>query len=320
MCVMCVWWDEGAVPQTRRCGQLGVPLPSSGTAPRSASSPGGESLDRAPNAGAVAARASSPGPNARIFVARPPRSIAPSPSPAAGKGHPRTDGGGAARGTLARALWRPSHPSLPPAGAFAPGRVRAPLPALLLCFVSFLPPLFKTTLSLYFLLALRFSPVPPHSFSFSRSLSLFVSLCLCVSVSLTPTFSPHYPGDPTPSALPADNSWVHTPTPGEAVWPGPLLLGACRVTGESPTVTTVGLAWGGGSFPGCTGEGAAATPAAGTIAAAGIGLITSLRTGASGARWSGLRLTLGAGEQQGGREGLDCPHPGRGWKEGGTGL
>lgn len=184
MCVMCVWWDEGAVPQTRRCGQLGVPLPSSGTAPRSASSPGGESLDRAPTAGAVAARASSPGPNARIFVARPPRSIAPSPSPAAGKGHPRTGGGGAARGTLARALWSPSHPSLPPAGAFAPGRVRAPLSAVLFCFVfhfyllSFRQPyllFFLCLFSVFLLLLLILSP----------SLCHFLFLSLSASVSLS---------------------------------------------------------------------------------------------------------------------------------------
>lgn len=140
---------------------------------------------------------SAPGPSARIFVAQPLRSIAPSSSPAAGKGHWRTSGGGAAGGTLARAVRRPSHPC-----AFTLGQDAHPLPALFLFCVSLI-----STASLlqrphsYFSPACRFVPVPPRSFS---SLSLFLSLSLCVGL------SPQPPGSPTPSSVPADSSWVHT--------------------------------------------------------------------------------------------------------------
>lgn len=148
------------------------------------------------------------------------------------------------------------------------------------------------------------------SHSLCPSLFLFLSLCPCVSVSLTLTLSPHHPGDPTSSSLPADNSWVHTcPQKGGLARP---FSWVHVVLQECPPLPLQWAWLGGGSFPGCTGEGAAATPAAGTIAVVGNGSIASLHTGTRGAKWSGLGLTLGTVEQGGAGRAMAVPPPRQG--------
>lgn len=101
--IVCVWCvcGGGSDPETRRRCKRGMPLRSSRKDLRGASSQGGRegTAFPAPWRPGPGPR-SAPGPSARFFVARPSRSIAPSPSPAAGKGHPRTGGGGEAPGTL----------------------------------------------------------------------------------------------------------------------------------------------------------------------------------------------------------------------------
>lgn len=172
---LCVCWGAtggGAVPQMRRCCPLREPLLSSRKAPGCApsSGQGAGTVHRAP-----APRRPGPGPrsalgpSARFFVARPQRSIAPSPSPAAGKGHPRTGGGGAARGTLARAARRPSHPGRPPAlrGCFWLGYAHSWRPGFsVLCFPHFYLCLSGQT-GVYLFFACSGSAPVPHSFSYS---------------------------------------------------------------------------------------------------------------------------------------------------------
>lgn len=125
------------------------------------------------------------GPSARFFVARPRRSIAPSPSPAAGKGHPRTGGGGAAR--------RPSHPGRPPAlrGRFWPGRAHSCRPCLSVpCFPPFYLCLSGQTGFYLFFAGSCFSS------RFLPTLSPSLRRALFLSLSLTRTLSPRPPWGP----------------------------------------------------------------------------------------------------------------------------
>lgn len=137
------------------------------------------------------------GPSARFFVARPQRSIAPSPAPAAGKGHPRTGGGGAAPGTLAREARRPSHPGQ--RGCFWLGSAPSCL-AFPFC-VSLISACLSGQTAVY------------HSLALVLLLLLVLSSTLRCSVHLSLSgwlSAPGPLGTAIPSPLPADNSWVHT--------------------------------------------------------------------------------------------------------------
>lgn len=246
------------MPPARRGCQFGVPLSSSRTGPAVPPAPG----QRARVARWVRARwrpepgwCSAPGPSARIFVVQPLRSIAPSPSPAAGKGHRRTGGGGEARGNLVlRSRERPSHPCLSPSGAFAIDRGAhspARLAFLFLFYVSLMST-FSLSAQPDTYLFFAFSPFlsRPSSF-FLLSVTLFVSQPGCLSHS-----APSPPGDSTPSSLPADNSWVHTcPQRGGLTKPPSLgCMWGCR---KAPHCHFQGPGCEGWSSPGHTGEGAA---------------------------------------------------------------
>lgn len=195
---MCVCGDKGAVPPDTRGCQFGVPLSSSRTGPAVPPAPG----QRARAARWVRARwrpgpgwCSAPGPSARIFVVQPLRSIAPSPSPAAGKGHRRTGGGGEARETLVlRSRERPSNPACRPLERLFLAWVYTPLPALLSCFcfmfLSFLPSLSAQHDIYLFFACSPFLSRP--SWFFLLSVTLFVSQPLCLSHSApSPPWGPH---------------------------------------------------------------------------------------------------------------------------------
>lgn len=196
---VCGGGDGGAVPRSAAAVSSGCHTPPPERAPDCAPS----SRQRTGTVHPAPARRrpgpgprSALGPSARFFVARPQRSIAPSPSPAAGKGHPRTGGGGAARGTLARAARRPSHPGRPSAlpGCFwlregPPARLAFPF-CVSLISTSFCRDRLASvyfSLALLLLLFLVLSPTLRHS----------------LRLSLRLTLSPRPPGDHAPSPPPS---------------------------------------------------------------------------------------------------------------------
>lgn len=140
---------------------------------------------------------SAPGPSALIFVVQPLRSIAPSPSPAAGKGHRRTGGGGEARGTLVLRSSGLHTPACRPLERLLWAWMHTPLPALLFCFCFYVSLISPFSLSarpdiyLFFACSPFFSR--PASF-FLLSVTLSVSQPLCLSHS-----APSPSGDPTPA-------------------------------------------------------------------------------------------------------------------------
>lgn len=249
----CVCWG-GCAPDT-------LPLSPPGATPLHANSPSLRPQPPGQNAGTMhrapepwrpgPGPRAAPGPSARFFVAGPPRSIAPSPSPAAGKGHPRTGGGGAARGTLGPR----GQEAFTPQRAASPARVCSWLgcahPSGLSCPLCV--SVVSTSLSVgedwhLFLARSSFSSRSPSSLS-SLSRSLSIPLPLSQSLTLTDAHLP------PPSQLTTARS---TPAPSQrgVGWGGgPLLPGVwgCR---RAPTLTIVAwLGVGGASFPGRSGEG-----------------------------------------------------------------
>lgn len=261
---------------------------------------------------------STPGPSARIFVARPPRSIAPSPSPAVGKGHPRTGGGGAARGTLVRTVPRPSYAGLLPAGAFAFGPGPRPAARLSSLFCVSLISLSKQPgIFLFFACSPFFSCSSSSFLLLYVSLSFCLSLCFCVSVSLTLTLSPYHPGEPTPTSLPADNSCVHTcPQRGGLARPFSWVHVGLQ---ESPPLSLQWAWLGRGFFPWPHWGGGCSHPSRGDNSCRGRWIDCFSAYRGDGARWRGLGLTLGRVEQRG-WEGHGCaPSWAEGWEEGSAG-
>lgn len=181
---LCVCWGKLRVrAQAAPLLPTGVPLPASPAASPSRlrlQTPA-DSRDLAPGAGALAAgpAGSAPGPRAHIFVARPPRSIAPSPSPAAGKGHPRAGGEEAAPGTLVARSGGLHTQAWPPAG-LSPALAPAPAPQLRFC---------ASLISASALLARPGVLFFARSSFFSGSPSFFLFLCQCLFVALVPCLS-----------------------------------------------------------------------------------------------------------------------------------
>lgn len=238
-CVRCVCvcvWRVGGVTQTCRRSQLGVPPPPPERPLAAPPAPRAECRNRTPNTGASAARAGpalSPRPQRALLCSWASAIDSPLPPPAAGKGHSRTGGGGAAPGTRGPEAFTPQPPRCPP-------RAVAPASLFHFVFLSFLLSLSGQT-GIYFFARSTFSSLS-HSSSSSLSCSLSTSLCLLILLPLM-LIDPLLP----PSL---QEEGPHLPLAS----PGTLLLSGGGMQ-ESPHSHRGGLAWVGGSFPGHSGEG-----------------------------------------------------------------
>lgn len=179
-CVRCVCvcvWRVGGVTQTCRRSQLGVPPPPPERPLAAPPAPRAECRNRTPNTGASAARAGpalSPRPQRALLCSWASAIDSPLPPPAAGKGHSRTGGGGAAPGTRGPEAFTPQPPRCPPL---------AVAPASLFHFV-FLSFLLSVGANWYLFLCSIYVFFPV---SFFLLLSVLLPLYLSLPPHLTPT-------------------------------------------------------------------------------------------------------------------------------------